>query len=84
MSEAEWLAYEDAEPILKHLRSHPEKRRWRLFAAACCRRTWRMLDEGMRIGVDDTERSVAITTSCPVAPRSGPIRPANRAARSSR
>jgi hypothetical protein len=56
MTEAKWLACEDPEPLLKYLRSHPEKRKWRLFAGACCRRTWRMLDDGMRVRVEDIER----------------------------
>jgi hypothetical protein len=40
MTEAEWLACDDPERMLPVLRRRASQRRFRLFAAACCRRVW--------------------------------------------
>jgi hypothetical protein len=41
MTEAEWLAFEDPEPMLKFLRGKATDRKLRLFACACTRRNSR-------------------------------------------
>src|SRR5437879_3712387 len=40
MTEAEWLACDDPEPMLKFLAGRASPRKRRLFACACCRRQW--------------------------------------------
>jgi hypothetical protein len=70
MTEAEWLACEDAHPMLGHLRSLDRRsrgiedkcsgllpfRKGRLLGAACCRRIWPLLiDARSRHGVEVAE-----------------------------
>ena len=44
MTEAEWLASDDVEPMLDLvLEQGVSDRKLRLFACACCRRVWRCL-----------------------------------------
>ncbi len=38
MTEADWLAATDPEPMLGHVARNVSHRKWRLFACACCRR----------------------------------------------
>jgi hypothetical protein len=40
MTEQEWLACTDPEPMLAFLRKEASERKLRLLACACCRRVW--------------------------------------------
>jgi hypothetical protein len=44
VTEAEWLAHRDPDPMLGLLRKRASDRKLRLFACACCRRAWPLLD----------------------------------------
>jgi hypothetical protein len=52
VTEKEWLACNDPEPMLEFLRGKASDRKLRLFACACCRHTWALV-------ADDRERMVA-------------------------
>src|SRR5262245_34210213 len=57
MTEEEWLACTDPDPLLLFLRGKASKRKLRLFACACVRRIWRLLfNEHSREVVEAAER----------------------------
>jgi hypothetical protein len=57
MTEAEWLACDDPEPMLVFLGGRPSERKVRLFACACCRRLGHLfLADECRQAVEVAER----------------------------
>ena len=58
LTEAEWLAWSDPNPMLEYLRGKISERKARLFAVACCRRMLGWVEAGAeeRHAVDVAER----------------------------
>jgi hypothetical protein len=57
MTEAEWMACDDAQPMLDFLEGKASQRKLRLFASACCRQVWRWVtDEDLQAAVEVAER----------------------------
>src|SRR5262245_7840693 len=57
MTEAEWLACGDPEPMVEFVHDEVSDRRLRLWACACCRRIWTAItDPGSRRAVEVAEQ----------------------------
>jgi hypothetical protein len=55
MTESEWLACTDPQTMLKYLQGMASARKLRLFAVACCRDVWNLLDDLGRGAVEMAE-----------------------------
>jgi hypothetical protein len=59
LTERDWRACNDPEPLLHYLQNKGSKRKWRLFAVACCRRIDHLIaDERSRRAVEVAARYV--------------------------
>ncbi len=56
MTEAEWLASDDPDTMVRALAADRYQRELRLFAVACVRRIWALLPDGCRAAVEASER----------------------------
>src|SRR5262245_15457584 len=56
MTEQEWLACKDPDPMLEYIRTRTTARKLQLFAVACCRRAWRLMEERGRASVEVAEQ----------------------------
>jgi hypothetical protein len=56
MTEAEWLGCTNPQRLLEFLGGNVSERKLRLFACACCRRIWDLLDAGARAALETAER----------------------------
>jgi hypothetical protein len=56
MTEADWLACDDPDPMVRALAAERYQRQLRLFAVACVRRIWTLLPDGCRAAVEASER----------------------------
>jgi hypothetical protein len=56
MTESEWLSSSDIDRMLKFLHGRTNDRKFRMFACACCRRVWHLLDERCRRLVEMAEQ----------------------------
>jgi hypothetical protein len=57
MTEQEWLACENPLPMLEFLRGKAGDRKLRLFAVACCRRIWALIEPNARLVVEAAEEA---------------------------
>jgi hypothetical protein len=66
MTEAEWLACTDPQPMLEFLRGSLSDRKLRLFTCACLRRTWHWLtDDSLHQAIEETESTAEQTSGMP-------------------
>jgi hypothetical protein len=76
MDEAEWLACDEPRELLAALRGKASDRKLRLFACACCRRVWHLMQGPSRHKVAAAERQAdglpAPEESDPVGDTAGP------------
>jgi hypothetical protein len=58
MTESEWLAFLDPQPMLTFLgdSGRASEGKLRLFACACCRLVWPLLRQGSQLAVQSAER----------------------------
>ncbi len=56
MTEVEWLACGDPDVMLRDIRRKATQRKLRLFAVACCRQVWHLLDPKHRASVEAAQR----------------------------
>lgn len=56
MTEGDWLQSTNPAALLEFLQKKASRRKLRLFAAACCRRLWPLLDDAHRAAVELAER----------------------------
>ncbi|SRR6266542_5575227 len=56
MTEAEWLACTDPQPMLEFLQSRVSDSKWRRFGCVCCRYVWDHLTDGSRSTVELLEQ----------------------------
>jgi hypothetical protein len=56
MTEAEWLDCTDPKKMLEFVGAKASERRIRLFAVACCRAMWGLMDEWLQSVVEVGER----------------------------
>jgi hypothetical protein len=56
MTKLEWLTASNTESMLEYLRGTASSRKLRLFACACCRRIWDLLDDSCQTAVEAAER----------------------------
>jgi hypothetical protein len=56
VTEAEWLKYTDPHAALQAVRRKASQRKLRLFAVACCRQVWQLLNAEHRSSVEVAER----------------------------
>jgi len=65
MTEADWLACTNPDPMLDYLATHGSDRKLRLFACACARRHWDLLpDDSCRRAVEVSERYADDEATC--------------------
>jgi hypothetical protein len=55
VTEAEWNACSDTQGMLEFVREQASERKLRLFAVACCRRIWHIMDEPCQASVMTAE-----------------------------
>jgi hypothetical protein len=60
MTEAEWLALAEPEPMLEYLRNKVSDRQLRLLALACCRNAWGRVPHGQLV-LDEAEQHMEST-----------------------
>lgn len=56
MTEQEWLSCDDPEPMIQFSRDKVNNRKLRLFACACCRNIWHLLDDQNRTFIESAEK----------------------------